>query len=589
MEQFKDSDFYRLLDMWGLLKDKTAISNMMKKAITYFFESKSTKFETLRDFLTAVMNSTKGSYRKIQKVPVPVFIKALTPIENIPEILIKDIFDCSLEANLELIGSHFFEDPIFETIDGNGLKSLDFYEVVSKYKFETEGAANEFYLVFANYLYLMATTKNISVLSEEATTNNVSAPSEDKWQDAFSEFWIFVLFQLSQLDIDAPDWDQFPYVVKNVEILRASKKQKRKEEVQQKIDNSLNELKREKNRNIIDLFDMKNLLLWSGSSISPSIDPNFNDILQRLIEKFDKYKKIDGQHNETKDLKKRKKARRNLDKIENALTELYEQACRVFDEAPAAEAEEQKTEAINTKDSEMLNSADPGLENEKLRNMGEKMDKIQVQNNELKNQVAEKDKILATKEHEKTEIDKKFEEASSELANRHLKIDAISNLQELPKNLSEAVKLIEAIFPEKLSFSDEAKKSAKTASTIPIDIAWPCLFHMATTLHDLFFVESKKRIEIEKKVIDVEKQFKDRTGLILAMTEGKRTNRDPNFLKLRTITYEGKEISIVPHVKSGTKSPKLLRVYFFIDNENRKLVVGHCGDHLDNYSTRSLK
>ena len=33
METFKDSEFYRLLYKWGLLKDKTAISNMMKNAI----------------------------------------------------------------------------------------------------------------------------------------------------------------------------------------------------------------------------------------------------------------------------------------------------------------------------------------------------------------------------------------------------------------------------------------------------------------------------------------------------------------------------------------------------------------------------
>ena len=163
-----------------------------------------------------------------------------------------------------------------------------------------------------------------------------------------------------------------------------------------------------------------------------------------------------------------------------------------------------------------------------------------------------------------------------------MKIEAISNLSELPKNLSEAVELIEVVFPEKLSFSVEAKKSAKAASNIPIDIAWPCLFQMATTLHDLFFVESEKGI-------DIEKEFNDRTGLGLAMTEGRQTKRDPSLLKLRTIVYEGKEVRIFSHVKSGTKKPKLLRVYFYPDQEKKRIIVGHCGDHLDNYSTQSLK
>ena len=217
-----------------------------------------------------------------------------------------------------------------------------------------------------------------------------------------------------------------------------------------------------------------------------------------------------------------------------------------------------------------------------LKRLTAKVNKILDHNKELEKQVADKNKMLAAKEYEKNEIDKKFEEISSKLTERHLKIEAISHLEELPKNLSEAVGLIEVIFPGKLSFSEEAKKSAKAASNIPIDIAWPCLFQMATTLHDLFFVESEKGI-------DIEKEFNDRTGLGLAMTEGRQTKRDPSLLKLRTIVYEGKEISIVPHVKSGTKKPKLLRVYFYPDQEKKRIVVGHCGDHLDNHSTQSLK
>ena len=64
MEPFKDSEFYQLLDKWGLIKDKTAISNMMKNAITHFKKSKSKEFEILRDFLTVIMNTTKGGYKK---------------------------------------------------------------------------------------------------------------------------------------------------------------------------------------------------------------------------------------------------------------------------------------------------------------------------------------------------------------------------------------------------------------------------------------------------------------------------------------------------------------------------------------------
>ena len=569
MEPFKDSEFYRLLDKWGLLKDKTAISNMMKNAITHFKKSKSKEFEILRDFLTVIMNTTKGGYKKLQAVPTRVFIDALTPIENQPNIIINDIFYCSVNANLELIKSQFQDNSIFKTIDLTSLKSLDIRKEVDKNCFETEDAANEFYLAFAWHLYIAAIGNDVSPVFEGILENDLS------------DLWNYVLFTFTSFDADAPDWDQLPYFLKQFKALKTRKKRERKEEAQQNIDNSLNQLK-EKHESFINLFKMKNLLLWSGSSISPSISPSFNDTLQKLIEKFDKYKRIDTQYNESKDIENKRKLRANFDTIESDLIVLYDQACEIIDEATAAEAEEQKAKAIEKKEMEELDSHGPGIENDKSKKMTEKMNKILDRNKELEKQAADQNKLLAAKEYEKKEIDKKFEGVSSELTERHLKIEAISNLSELPKNLSEAVELIEVIFPEKLSFSEEAKKSAKAASIIPIDIAWPCLFQMATTLHDLFFVESEKGI-------DIEKEFNDRTGLGLAMTEGRQTKRDPSLLKLRTIVYEGKKISIVPHVKSGTKKPKLLRVYFYPDQEKKRIIVGHCGDHLDNHSTQSLK
>ena len=160
---------------------------------------------------------------------------------------------------------------------------------------------------------------------------------------------------------------------------------------------------------------MKNLLLWSGSSISPSISPSFNDTLQKLIEKFDKYKRIDTQYNESKDIGNKRKLRANFDKIESDLMVLYDQACEIIDEATAAEAEEQKAKAIKRKELEKPDSHSPGIENDKSKDMTEKVNKILDRNKELEKQVADRNKLLAAKEYEKKEIDKKFEEVSSEL------------------------------------------------------------------------------------------------------------------------------------------------------------------------------
>jgi hypothetical protein len=38
-------------------------------------------------------------------------------------------------------------------------------------------------------------------------------------------------------------------------------------------------------------------------------------------------------------------------------------------------------------------------------------------------------------------------------------------------------------------------------------------------------------------------------------------------------------------VKYGNRAPKLLRVHYYPDRERRRIVIGHCGDHLENFST----
>ena len=39
-------------------------------------------------------------------------------------------------------------------------------------------------------------------------------------------------------------------------------------------------------------------------------------------------------------------------------------------------------------------------------------------------------------------------------------------------------------------------------------------------------------------------------------------------------------------IKYGNKKPKMLRLHFAIKRETKKLIVGHFGDHMENYSTR---
>ena len=56
-------------------------------------------------------------------------------------------------------------------------------------------------------------------------------------------------------------------------------------------------------------------------------------------------------------------------------------------------------------------------------------------------------------------------------------------------------------------------------------------------------------------------------------------------MALRKIVHNGKERDITPHVKAGNKA-RLLRVHFCVDQDEKQIIIGHCGDHLDTYGTR---
>ncbi|WP_422452110.1 hypothetical protein [Endozoicomonas sp. ALC066] len=161
------------------------------------------------------------------------------------------------------------------------------------------------------------------------------------------------------------------------------------------------------------------------------------------------------------------------------------------------------------------------------------------------------------------------------------KVRVFNEMDKLPESLTEVVDITISSFPTKLSFTDRGVKSAqdyKNGNEI-VGEAWEMLRKMASTLHRLIF---------DEKSGDLEGQFKTETGYDLAMTEGRQTKRDSSLMRLRKDTYEGNEIDITPHVKFGNKEPKLLRIHFYPDEENKLIVVGHCGEHLDNFTTKSM-
>lgn len=155
------------------------------------------------------------------------------------------------------------------------------------------------------------------------------------------------------------------------------------------------------------------------------------------------------------------------------------------------------------------------------------------------------------------------------------------------ESLCEAMEVIETLFPDRVVFTAEARRSAERAEFNSLRRELPqvvrLLWHLATTMHELLYRDGTE----SGRIVDL---FRERSGgFEMAMTEGSMTNRDASASAARRVDFNGETVDITPHLKLGPVQNKWLRVYFGKATNlhgQQILVVGHCGDHLDTAGTR---
>lgn len=201
----------------------------------------------------------------------------------------------------------------------------------------------------------------------------------------------------------------------------------------------------------------------------------------------------------------------------------------------------------------------------------------------LETQYAEIQDELRTTRYKAESFETSSEELRERLAILQRRTSALDALETLPDSVFSAAKLIEKIHADKIVFLDEAYESAKEAginnSASDLAKVWRALWAVSTTLHQLLFDPDEKSIL---------KAFQSQTSFDLSMAAGAQTKKDSKLMALRKRNYKGREVDISPHVGFGNKPPRLLRIYFYADHGDQKIVVGHCGDHLDNFTTKSM-
>ena len=101
---------------------------------------------------------------------------------------------------------------------------------------------------------------------------------------------------------------------------------------------------------------------------------------------------------------------------------------------------------------------------------------------------------------------------------------------------------------------------------------------MATVLHELYF---QQKLQLREVVV----HFRNRTGFELAIGESETTKGNKKLAGQRRDTYKGEAIDISMHVKHGHSPGNILRVHYYPHPGERRLIIGHCGDHLDTVKT----
>lgn len=185
-------------------------------------------------------------------------------------------------------------------------------------------------------------------------------------------------------------------------------------------------------------------------------------------------------------------------------------------------------------------------------------------------------------EYEVAQLSESNIEVRRALRERSDAVEAVKGLKTWPDEPVEVAAFAEQIFADKIVITEQARRSLARSKIVHTDdgcnIVWRCLSAMAKDLHDLVVAQDPP----EQNAAEL---FRQKTGFELTWTETKETKRDNKLMALRRMTHDGQEIDITPHVKWGNKPPKCLRVHFFVDRQRGRLVIGHCGDHLDTYGT----
>lgn len=157
----------------------------------------------------------------------------------------------------------------------------------------------------------------------------------------------------------------------------------------------------------------------------------------------------------------------------------------------------------------------------------------------------------------------------------------VRSISEYPNTPQSIARYFETVYPERIAFTERAYRSMDECET-KSEVLWEIFYHIATDLFDL----------VQSNPAQAYSEFKNKTGWDVARGEGHQTRVDSKLMRQYIDTYDGQEIDIEAHIKNGVREsdPKFVRIYFAYDPSiSEKIIIGHCGKHIENYSTRKAR
>jgi hypothetical protein len=157
----------------------------------------------------------------------------------------------------------------------------------------------------------------------------------------------------------------------------------------------------------------------------------------------------------------------------------------------------------------------------------------------------------------------------------------------LPSEPPEAVSFLRTALEPRVVILDNAIATSYEIPANRLYQTWESLVQLHEVLWPLHFGEAEKD-EQGKRVQTIPSKFYAQTGIEYAINESSMTNKDSSLMRQRRGVVDGKEYDFSAHLKIGNKERDAVRIHIAVDDEKKRILVWHCGGHLDTAGTRRV-